>query len=405
MNERQRTWVRFSMSDRVQHLALVITFTVLALTGVPQKYSSLEWAKTLVAALGGIDWVRFLHHLSAAALILTSLYHVANGLYRLVFQHARFEMLPRWKDAQDLLANVAYFVGARPSRPRFDRYSYMEKFEYWGVVWGMMVMAVTGLVLLFPTTVTLILPGIVIPAAKSIHGGEALLAVSVITLWHLFNTHLNPRVLPINTSIITGRISEQEMMEEHPLEYERKAGEPVPEAALRGHPAKSWPALGASVAMGAVLVVLFVFFMIWAIWPPAPMAPAPIIPPLERTSLLPPPAPSSAEGVQPIVWSASQAARPVADWSAETIGGTGRLEGAPPLNVRFTSLSSGDISSWLWDFGDGATSAEQNPVHTYTRCPGAKEMCTVRLTVCGPGGCDTMSKVDHLWVSAKSKKP
>ena len=407
MNETRETFVRFSLSDRVQHLLIVVTVSLLALTGLPQKYSSLEWAKTLVSALGGIDVVRTIHHVNAFVLGITCLYHVGKGLYRLLVRRARFEMWPRLKDGRDVVENVGYFLGIRKTRPRFDRYSYMEKFEYWGVVWGMLVMALTGLALFYPTVVTALLPGIIIPAAKSIHGGEALLAVSVIVLWHLFNTHLNPRVFPINLSIFTGQVEKQEMMEEHSLEYERATGARVGEEVLRGHPAQSWSVLGISGGLGAVLVIVFALLMAWAIRPPSLTAPAPMNPPIVRTGLLPPPsAPVSAAEAQPtVLWKAGSVARPVADFAAESIGGTGRLEGVPPLAVRFTNLSVGEITGWLWDFGDGATSTEQNPQHTYSRCPGDKEMCTVSLTVCGPGGCDTNTKVDHLWISAKSKKP
>ncbi len=405
MNDKPETFLRFSVSDRMQHVLVIVTFTLLALTGLPQKYSNLDWAKTLVSAMGGIDWVRMIHHLSALVLILTCLYHVVNGAYRLLFRHARFEMFPRLKDAQDAAGNIAYFLGIRPTHPRFDRYNYMEKFEYWGVAWGMAVMALTGLALLFPTVVTALLPGIMIPAAKSIHGGEALLAVSVIVLWHLFNTHLNPRVFPVNLSIFTGRVSRKEMLQDHPLEYERATGEPVSEDALRGHPAKSWSALGISAALGAALVLLFAVLMVWTVWPPRPQAPVPVQPPIARKGLLLPPTPVSAAQVRAAaVWQTGQAARPVADWSAESIGGVARLEGVPPLNVSFANLSQGEITSWLWDFGDGTTSAEESPQHVFAQCPGTKVMCTVSLTVCGPGGCDTLTKVDHLWVSTRSKR-
>jgi PKD repeat protein len=91
--------------------------------------------------------------------------------------------------------------------------------------------------------------------------------------------------------------------------------------------------------------------------------------------------------------------KPVADFEAESINGTGPLEGPPPQPFQFTDKSTGVITSWLWDFGDGTTSNEQHPLHTYEKCPGDAELCTVSLTVCGPDGCDTMTKVDYLWVS------
>ncbi len=95
----------------------------------------------------------------------------------------------------------------------------------------------------------------------------------------------------------------------------------------------------------------------------------------------------------------SQAAPPVADFEALSIGGTGPLEGPPPQPFKFTDKSTGEITSWEWDFGDGTKSTEQNPEHIIEKCPGDKEMCTVTLKVCGPGGCDTETKVDYLWVS------
>ena len=88
---------------------------------------------------------------------------------------------------------------------------------------------------------------------------------------------------------------------------------------------------------------------------------------------------------------------PEAEFEAESIGGTGPLEGPPPQPFRFTDLSTGEIESWEWEFGDGETSTEPDPEHTYRQCP--NDLCTVKLTVCGQGGCDTEVKEDYLWVS------
>jgi formate dehydrogenase subunit gamma len=406
MSKEQETFLRFSLDDRLQHILIIVTFTLLGLTGVPQKYSNMDWAKTFVSLLGGIDNVRLIHHINAILLIAVCLYHVVHGAYRLFFKRARFEIFPQFKDARDIVGNIAYFLGIRQTRPRFERFNYMEKFEYWAVVWGMGMMALTGAVMWFPTLFTSILPGIFVPAAKSAHGGEALLAVAAIVLWHLYNTHLNPRVFPINLSIFTGRVSKQDIMEEHPLEYERQTGEQVPEEMSRGHPARSWSVLAISAGLGALLILVFVALIVWAIRPPDPTPPARLDRPIAHINLLQPPS-AAGQAIEPQptrLWQSNQALRPVANFSAESVGGTGRLEGVPPVQFRFADLSTGEITSWLWDFGDGSTSADQNPQHTYSECPGSKEMCTVTLMVCGPGGCDTQTKVDHLWVSGKAGK-
>ncbi len=95
-------------------------------------------------------------------------------------------------------------------------------------------------------------------------------------------------------------------------------------------------------------------------------------------------------------------AKTTANFKALAIGGTGDLEGPPPQPVEFTDLSTGDITSWEWDFGDSTPkSTEKNPKHTYYRCPGEKELCTVKLKVCGPAGCDTKVMSDYLWISEK----
>jgi len=266
-------------------------------------------------------------------------------------------------------------------------------------------MASSGLILWFPTLITQIFPGVVVPVAKAAHSDEALLAISAVVLWHLYNTHLNPRIFPFNASIFTGRVSRHEMMTEHPLEYERRTGENVPDEMLRARPVRSRLALVTSGVLGVLMVGLFAMMTTWALHPPTPVLPAPANTPIVRTNFLQPPSGPISAAEPTRLWNANQAARPGADFAAESIGGTGRLEGPPPLTVRFGDLSTGEITSRLWDFGDGGTSTNSDPQHTFTKCPGDKEMCTVRLTVCGPGGCDTMTKVDHLWVSAKSKKP
>jgi formate dehydrogenase subunit gamma len=407
MSNTQETFIRFSLSDRIQHVLLIIVFSMLALSGIPQTFSTMDWAKVIVSAFGGIDAMRTIHHISAIILGGIFLYHLLLGLYRLIFKRARFEMLPQAKDATDLVENIAYFIGSRKSQPRFDRYSYVEKLVYWVVAWGISVMGLTGLMMLFPVIATSVLPGIFIPTARAIHGGEALLTVSVIVLLHLYDTLLSPRVSAMNMSIFTGRISRANMMQEHPLEYERKIGEVVPEEMLHGRPAQSWLALVISGGLGLVLVALFAFLIFWMIRPVTPAVPVPPHPFIERSSVMQPSAiPVSGSLAQPtVLWSSAQKrAAPTSDFLAEAIGGTGRLDGPPPLTVKFTNQSVGEIASWLWDFGDGATSTEQNPQHVYTKCPGDREMCTITLTVCGPGGCNTCTKIDNLWVSIKAKK-
>ncbi|HEY6910792.1 MAG TPA: cytochrome C, partial [Myxococcales bacterium] len=126
---------------------------------------------------------------------------------------------------------------------RFDRYDYRQKFEYWGMVAGSLIMTFTGFILFWPALVASVLPGQLIPAAKVMHSYEGLMAFLVVIVWHLYNAHLSPDVFPFDTSIFTGKISRERMEHEHPLELERIEGTPVEhEAPAAGAPEAKPPA-------------------------------------------------------------------------------------------------------------------------------------------------------------------
>jgi len=198
------------------------SFTLLALTGLPQRYCDAEWARGLISVMGGLDTVRLVHHLAGIMLLFQGLYHIIESLWELVLAGPRrTAMLPRAQDVKDALGQVAYLAGIKGEKPRFGRYDFRHKLEYWSVVWGTVVMAVTGLILLFPVVATSYLPGVIVTASKVAHSYEALLAVLAIALWHFYHAHLAGESFPMDTSIFTGRISAEKMRDHHPLEYEQ----------------------------------------------------------------------------------------------------------------------------------------------------------------------------------------
>ncbi len=224
-----RAFVRFDVGQRLQHILLIISFTTLVLTGVPQKFIWAGWAQAMVLGMGGIDLTRIVHRTAAIIFILEAAFHF--GAIALSVLRGRFvpSMIPGWKDVVDALAYFRYCFGRESERPRFGRYDYRQKWEYWGVILGGILMIGTGLVLMYPALITQILPGEVVPMARELHGGEALLAFLVIVTWHLYSAHVNPEHFPGDNSIFTGRISRKRMLEEHPLEYARLTGTPVEE--------------------------------------------------------------------------------------------------------------------------------------------------------------------------------
>ena len=134
-------------------------------------------------------------------------------------------MVPQPRDLTEMLQHVRWFLGYG-QRPVFDRYTYWEKFDYWGVFWGMAIIGGSGLMLWFPEVFARVLPGWVFNIALLVHGEEALLAVGFIFTIHFFNSHLRPEKFPMDMVIFTGRVTERELREERPAEYARLASAP-----------------------------------------------------------------------------------------------------------------------------------------------------------------------------------
>lgn len=225
MSDKGKVFTRFVLSQRLEHVLLVISFGMLCLTGLAQTLAGIGFGRAILRFLGGIDTAQTLHHVFAAMLAFEFFYHVGVIVYELVFvQPRRMSMWPRKHDLAEAVGTVAYLVGRRTERPPADRYDFRQKIEYWALMWGLLVMGATGIILLFPVAVTRFLPGIFVPAARVAHTYEAILAFAAIVTWHFYNAHLASGVFPLDTSIINGEILAERMAEEHPLEYERVVG-------------------------------------------------------------------------------------------------------------------------------------------------------------------------------------
>ncbi|MDP1827839.1 MAG: cytochrome C [Archangium sp.] len=212
---------RFSALQIFEHIAMMVLFTALCVTGFPQKFFSASASQALVEAFGGVAAMRLVHRISGLLFTLLALWHLGEALLPIFRRKANLGMVATRKDFTDAVTTLRYYLGLTREQARFDRFDYRQKFEYWGLVMGTVVMVGTGLILLFPILVTNLLPGQIIPASKVMHGSEGLMAFLVIIIWHIYNAHLSPEVFPFDTSIFTGRISRHRMEREHPLELER----------------------------------------------------------------------------------------------------------------------------------------------------------------------------------------
>ena len=221
ISPRHRTYVRFSISSRIQHLLMLLSFTTLAITGLAQKFALNPVSLTIAEIWGGVDNLRLTHHIAATVLMLVAIYHVLDVSYKVYVLHTSMTMLPNLQDLWDAWAVFSYNIGLNKSRPQMGRYTFEEKAEYWALIWGIIVMGVTGFMMWNPILTTKILPGYFIPAAKAAHGAEAILAVLAIIVWHMYGVH----VKRFNQAMWTGNLTEHEMRDDHPLELaDLKAG-------------------------------------------------------------------------------------------------------------------------------------------------------------------------------------
>jgi formate dehydrogenase subunit gamma len=223
---------RFSAFRIAEHQAAAIAFTVLVITGLSQRFHDASWAGWVVLHLGGIDNSRLIHRYTGLIFAFLTVQHILTACYGVLFKKWPASMVINIKDFRDAVDNIKYYFGVTEHPARCDRYDYKQKFEYWGVVVGGLIMIGTGLTLWFPTKMFHLipfLPGQIIPAAKAIHTNEAMLAFLVIVIWHIYNSVFSPEVFPLDTAIFTGKISRERMMHEHPIEYERITGEKIDE--------------------------------------------------------------------------------------------------------------------------------------------------------------------------------
>lgn len=208
------TYTRFELAQRIEHLVFLISFSLLGLTGLVQKYAEGAFSQWFFILIGGIEASRQIHHFSAFIMMIVSAYHILVVLYKIFVLRVKWTMMPLVQDAQHAVQDIAYYIGLRKHRAYYDRYNYAEKMEYLAVVWGTILMGLTGFVMWNPITITTILPGEVVPAAKAAHGGEAILAVLAIIIWHFYHVHLRT----FNKSMFTGKLTREEMRHEHPAE-------------------------------------------------------------------------------------------------------------------------------------------------------------------------------------------
>ncbi|MDX9753655.1 MAG: cytochrome b/b6 domain-containing protein [bacterium] len=232
---------RFTRFEIWMHVLLTISFILLVITGFA-LLSPNSWWVTMLSYLQFNEAVRgLIHRVCGVILIVTSILYAG---YMVFTKRGRSEFIaffPVWKDAVDVVHYLSYHMGWRAEPPKFDRYDYMEKMEFWALVWGVIIMAITGLILWFPIQAFEYLPKWAIDMAELIHYYEAVLATLAIAVWHIFLVIFHPDEYPMSLTWLTGEMTEEHLKKNHPLEYERLKQEKEQAATVKedGSPTKS----------------------------------------------------------------------------------------------------------------------------------------------------------------------
>jgi cytochrome b subunit of formate dehydrogenase len=218
---------RFNLVWRVAHLCFALSVMTLILTGMTVFYSYTGWAHAVSSALGGPRVTGIIHRVSATIMLGIFFLHLVGVVTNIVRNRKTFRwfgpdsLVPRWQDFKDAYGMFKWFLG-KGARPIFDRWTYWEKFDYWAVFWGMMVIGGSGMMLAFPHVTASFLPGWVFNVATLVHGEEAFLAAVFLFTVHFFNNHFRPDKLPPpDTVMFTGVQSLEEFKREHTEQYRR----------------------------------------------------------------------------------------------------------------------------------------------------------------------------------------
>ncbi|HHJ18362.1 MAG TPA: cytochrome C, partial [Gammaproteobacteria bacterium] len=258
---------RFSWQWRVNHWALALSVMTLTLTGMVVMFPETHWAMFVIKLFGGTTGFGYVHRTAAVVFLLAVFGHALVVVYRL-YRDQDFDwfgpdsLLPRKKDWADMKGQFKWFFG-KGDAPRFDRWAYWEKFDYWAVYWGAFIIGLSGIILWFSPFFSRFLPGWVFNLSTLAHGLEAFLAVMTLFVVHFFNNHFRPSKFPLDTVMFIGSWDLEEFKEERPEEYERLKASGELEKRLVNPPSKRAKTVSyvlgfTLLGIGLILLVLVV---------------------------------------------------------------------------------------------------------------------------------------------------
>lgn len=217
---------RFDVHQRIQHYALFISFIILAITGVLRGFPDWPTFAWFTGILGGPDLLRLIHDIAAFVMILDGIYHLLYIVHGILFKK-KFPtaMLPSLKDLKDVIHTSLWIFGLRKHEPIYDRFQYGQKIDYWAIFWGMPVMVITGIIMMFPAFFSQWFGGQWFAVCATAHRDEAVLAISFIFIVHMYYGHLATSAFPVNTTMFTGKMLKSKYKEWFGKEYAQLTGE------------------------------------------------------------------------------------------------------------------------------------------------------------------------------------
>lgn len=223
LTNRNTQYLRMTLNERIQHFILLISFFLLSITGFALKYPEAFWVTWLRNLFGenAFELRGIVHRIAAVVLIANSIYHLfyitLTKRGRILIKDLRFKK----SDLKEFEHYTKYLLGIKKDKPNFGRFSYIEKFEYWALIWGVVLMSITGIILWFENRFIPIISNLGMEISTIIHFYEAILATLSIFVWHFYFVIFNPDVFPMNKSWLTGYLTREEMELQHPKELEK----------------------------------------------------------------------------------------------------------------------------------------------------------------------------------------
>lgn len=226
----ERTFHRFTLAQRWEHLLLILSIAVLLLTGLPQKYYYTGWSQWILSTPERLELIQQIHHIFALLLIAEIIYHLGRAIGLMIRRRLNADIFPTSKDIRDAWQMLKFLLYFTREKPKYGKFNFEQKFTYWFLFFSIGIMVISGVILWIPLVVTRVLPGGVVPAAYLSHSNEAIATAVFILIWHFYHVHFQR----LNLSMFTGRLTEDEMRDYHTGEYEQISGPPQADIKIQG---------------------------------------------------------------------------------------------------------------------------------------------------------------------------